>query len=268
MDKTIKKNTFAKRLKSMLAMDFRRLFTTPLFYIMIGASAVIPILILVMTSMMDGMVTTDPQTGATTVMEGFKNVWQIIGLVSGDSSAMMSMDITSMCNINMMFFFVAVFVCVFVASDFSSGYAKNLFTVRASKIDYVVSKSVVCFVAGAAMLIAFFVGAMLGGVFAGLPFALEGVVAGNIVMSMLSKILLVGIFTSIYLLASVVAKQRLWLSLILSFGIGMLMFMMIPIISPLNSTIVNVLLCLAGTSLFATGIGIGSYFVLKKTNIV
>ena len=268
MNVTFEKNTLAKRLKSMLAMDFKRLFTTPLFYIMVGASLVMPILILVMTSMMDGMVTVDPQTGAETIMEGFKNVWQIIGSVSGNDSAMMSMDITSMCNINMMFFFVAVFVCIFVASDFSSGYAKNLFTVRASKFDYVFSKSIVCFVAGASMILAFFVGAMLGGVFAGLPFALEGATAGNIVMSMLSKILLVGIFSSIYLLASVVAKQRLWLSLVLSFGIGMLMFMMIPIISPLNSTIVNVLLCLVGTALFGGGIGVGSYFVLKKTSII
>jgi hypothetical protein len=30
------KNTFKKRLKSMLGVDFRRMFTSPLFYIMVG----------------------------------------------------------------------------------------------------------------------------------------------------------------------------------------------------------------------------------------
>lgn len=260
-------NTFGKRLKSMLAVDFTRMLKSPLFYIMMAVSFVIPILILVMTSMMDGMVTTDPQTGVETVIEGFDNVWQIIGTVSGDGMAM-SMDLTSMCNINMMFFFIAAFVCIFVSDDFRSGYSKNLFTVRANKTDYVISKSIVGFVVGAIMIVAFFVGAMIGGAIAGISFALEGITVTNIVMSMLSKIFLVAIFSSIYLLASVVAKQKLWLSLILSFGIGMLFFTMIPMISPLNAGFVNVILCLIGGAIFSAGIGVGSYFILKKTSLI
>ena len=261
------KNTFKKRLKSMLGVDLRRMFTSPLFYIMVGASLVIPILILVMTTMMDGMVSVDPQTGKETVMEGFKNVWQIIGTVSGGEQTM-SMDITSMCNINMMFFLISIFVCLFVGDDFRSGYAKNLFTVRSKKDDYVISKTITCFIAGGSMIIAFFIGAMIGGAIANLPFTLEGTNAFNVVMCMLSKVLLVGIFSSIYLLASVFAKQRLWLSLIMAFGIGMLMFMMIPIITPLNSTFINVLLCLVGSALFSFGIGFGSKAILDKSSLV
>lgn len=34
-------NSFGKRLKSMLKVDFRRMFTTPLFYIMVGVCLVI-----------------------------------------------------------------------------------------------------------------------------------------------------------------------------------------------------------------------------------
>ena len=260
-------NSFKKRVKSMLGVDFRRMFTSPLFYIMIGASLVMPILILVMTTMMDGTVSVNPQTGVETVMEGFKNVWQIIGTVSGGEQTM-SVDITSMCNINMMFFIISIFVCLFVGADFSSGYVKNLFTVRSKKNDYVISKSIVCFIAGASMIVAFFIGSMIGGAIAGLPFALEGVTALNVVMCMLSKILLVGIFSSIYILASVFAKQRLWLSLIMAFAIGMLMFMMIPIITPLNSTIINVILCLVGSILFSVGIGFGSKAILEKTSLV
>ena len=261
------KNSFEKRIKSMLGVDFKRMLVSPIFYIMIGASFVMPILILVMTTMMDGMVSVDPQTGVETVMEGFKNVWQIIGAVSGGEQAM-SMDITSMCNINMMFFIISIFVCLFVGEDFRSGYVKNLFTVRSKKDDYVISKSVVCFVAGASMILAFFIGSMLGGAIAGLPFTLEGATGFNVFMCILSKMLLVGIFSSIYILASVFAKQRLWLSLIMAFGIGMLMFMMIPIITPLNSTFINVLLCLVGTVLFSVGIGFGSKAILDKTSLI
>ena len=267
MSVNFEKNTFKKRIKSMLGVDLRRMFTSPLFYIMVGAALVMPILILVMITMMDGTVSMNPQTGEETVMEGFKNVWQIIGSVSGGEQAM-AMDITSMCNINMLFFLISIFVCLFVGEDFRSGYSKNLFTVRSKKDDYIVSKTITCFIAGASMVIAFFVGSMLGGAIAGLPFALEGANVYNVIMCMLSKVLLVGIFSSIYILASVFAKQRIWLSLLMAFGIGMLMFMMIPIITPLNSTIINVILCLVGSALFSIGIGFGSKAILNKTSLV
>lgn len=267
MSITFEKNTFKKRLTSMMNVDFKRMFKTPLYYIMVVISFVMPILILVMTTLMDGTVSTDPQTGAQTVIEGFKNVWQIIGTPSG-STASMGMDLTSMCNINIMFFIIAVFVCIFVSDDFRSGYSKNLFTVRSNKSDYVISKSIVCFTAGASMLIAFFVGSLIGGAIAGLPFALEGVTTLNIAMSVLSKIFLVSIFVSIYLLASVFAKQKLWLSILLSLGIGMLFYIMVPIITPLNAGILNLVLCLFGGAIFSIGIGVGSYFVLKKTSLI
>ena len=261
------KNSFNKRMKSMLKVDFKRMLTTPLFYIMIGISFVMPILILVMTTMMDGSVTTDPQTGVQTTIEGFKNVWQIIGTVSG-GEAQMSMDIISMCNINMMFFVVAVFVCIFISDDFRSGYSKNLFTVRSKKTDYAISKSAVCFVAGVGMIVAFFIGSMLGGAIAGLPFTLEGVTAFQVAMSLISKILLVGIFVSIFMFASIIAKQRLWLALILSLGIGMLFFTMVPIITPLNSGLMNVILCLAGSVAFIALFVWLSNIILKKFDIL
>jgi len=261
------KFTLKKRLTSMLAVDFRRMFTSGLFYLMVGISLVIPILILVMTTMMDGTVSVDPQTGVETVIEGFDNVWQIIGTAS-NSNAEMSMGITSMCNINMMFFAIAVFVCIFIADDFRSGYAKNLFTIRAKKSDYIISKSLIGFIAGAVMLIAFFVGALLGGAFSGLSFDLGGVTISNVIMSMLSKIFVSAIFVSIFVLASVFAKQKLWLSILLSLGIGMLFFMMVPMITPLDSTFINVILCLVGGALFSIGIGVTSNIVLKKTNII
>ena len=267
MAATFEKNTFQKRVKSMLGVDLRRMFTSPLFYIMVGIEFVMPILILVMTTMMDGTVSVNPQTGEETVMEGFKNVWQIIGSVSGGEQTM-AMDITSMCNINMLFFIISVYVCIFVGDDFRSGYAKNLFIVRAKKDDYIISKTISCFIAGASMVIAFFVGAMIGGAIAGLPFTLEGANAFNVVMCMLCKVNIVSIFVSIYILASVFAKQKLWLSLLLSFGIGMFMFMMISIISPLNAGIIHFILSLAGSIIFSIGIGIGSKAVLSKTSLV
>ena len=53
-----------------------------------------------------------------------------------------------------------------------------------------------------------------------------------------------------------------------TFGGGMLLFMMVSMITPLGSTIINVALCAAGGALFAFGLGAISKAVLKKTSLV
>ena len=268
MENTMKfeKVSFAGRVKSMLKVDFRRMFKSKLFYILIACALVMPILMTVMMAMMDGSVSVDPQTGVETVMKGPENTWQNIGTLPGEPLG--GDEIFMMCNINMMFMAVAVFVCLFISDDFRSGYAKNLFTVRAKKGDYIISKTLAGFVCGALMLIAYFIGSVLGGAMAGLSFELHGLNAGNIVMCMLAKIFLMLVFVSIFTLISVAAKQKAWLSICGSLGGGMLLFMMVSMITPLGSTILNVILCLAGGAMFAFGLGAAGNVVLKKTSLV
>jgi ABC-type transport system involved in multi-copper enzyme maturation permease subunit len=268
MENTVKFEAFgfSKRLKSMLRVDFKRMFKSRLFYIILAVALIMPILMTVMMDMMDGSVSVDPQTGEETVMEGPENTWQNIGTLPGEP--MGGAEIFAMCNINMMFMGVAVFICLFISDDFRSGYAKNLFTVRAEKGDYVISKTLAGFVCGALMLIAYFVGSVLGGAIAGLSFGLHGLNAGNIVMCMLAKILLMPVFVSIFTLISIAAKQKAWLSICGSLGGGMLLFMMVSMITPLGSTVIHALLCLAGGAMFACGLGAISRIVLKKTSLV
>ena len=259
MDATFEKTTFMQRLKTMLKVDFKRMFTMPLVYIMAGISFAMPILILVMTSFMG-----EAEDGGAM----FTNVWQSISSVSGGANAGMSMDLTTMCNMNLLYFLISVLVCVFTAEDFRSGYAKNLFTVRSKKVDYVFSKSLVCFVGGAIMILAFFIGAVLGGAIAGLPFSMEGFNAGNLIACLFSKIFLVAVFSSLHFLFSVIAKQRTWLSILLSLGCGAFMFMMIPMMTPLNASFIHVIMTLAGGALFAVGLGAVSNIILNKTSLV
>ena len=162
----------------------------------------------------------------------------------------------------------AVFVCLFISDDFRSGYAKNLFTVRAKRGEYVVSKTLSGFICGALMLIAYLIGSILGGAISGLSFDLHGLNAGTIVMCMLAKIFLMLVFVSIFTLISVVAKQKAWLSICGSLGGVMLIFMMVSMITTLGSTAINVVLCAAGGALFAFGLGAISKVVLKKTSLV
>lgn len=259
------KNTFRKRLLSMLSVDLKRMIKSRLFYIMLAVALVVPVLIVVMTTLMDGSVTVNPETGVETVIEGFKNAWQSIGTTS---DAPMSMDITSMCNINLMFFAVLVFICLFISEDFRTGYSKNIFTVRAKKMDYVISKMVVGYIVGVLMLILYFIGSMLGGAIASLPFTLEGATPTSVVMCMLSKIFLMLVFVAIFTTIALAAKAKAWLSICSSLGGGMLLFMMIPSLTPLDSTMLNVILCLAGGALFSVGLSYAGNVILKRTSLI
>ena len=268
MENTMKfeKFSFGKRVKSMLKVDFRRMFKSKLFYILIACALVMPILMTVMMSMMDGSVSVNPQTGEETIMVGPENTWQNIGTLPGEPLG--GDEVFMMCNINMAFMGVAVFVCLFISDDFRSGYAKNLFTVRAKRGEYVFSKTLSGFVCGTLMLIAYLVGSILGGAISGLSFDLHGLNAGNLVACMLAKIFLMLVFVSIFTLISVAAKQKAWLSICGSLGGGMLLFMMVSMITPLGSTLLNIVLCAAGGALFAFGLGAISKVVLKKTSLV
>lgn len=263
------KNTFGRRIKTMLTVDFRRMFRSRLFYILLACALIMPILMTVMMTMMDGSESMNQQNGEITIIHGPENTWQSIGtLPTDDGAAMGGMDVMAMCNINMMFMLVAVFICLFISDDFRCGFSKNLFTVRAKKDDYVISKTMAGFVCGSLMLIAYFVGAVLGGAISGLSFSLEGLSVGNLVMCMLAKIFLMLVFVSIFVAISVAAKQKAWLSICGSLGGGMILFMMVAMITPLNSTIVNVVLCLIGGLLLSTGLGAVSNLILKKKDIL
>lgn len=267
--------SFSKRLGSMMKVDSRRMFGTPLFWICLGTAFAIPILVLVMTGMMG------EGEGAM-----FTNTWQIIASVGGNMMAGMGaamgragdpaagagaaagmMDMTSMMNINLMYFMEAVFMCLFVADDFRSGYCKNLFTVRARKTDYVASKTILGLISGALFLVAFFIGALVGGGVAGLSFDPGAAGTTGIVMCMLAKIFLMGVFTAIFLLMCVIARSRSWMSICLSLFGGMLLFMMIPMMTPLDSGMMNVGLCLAGGVIFAIAIGAVSNLLLKRESL-
>ncbi|MBQ8518527.1 MAG: hypothetical protein IJ455_02830, partial [Agathobacter sp.] len=141
-------------------------------------------------------------------------------------------------------------------------------TVRAKRADYVFSKAVVSFVGSMIMLWAYFIGTVLGGAISGLSFDLGTAGVSGLVMCMLAKSFLLLVFVGLYLLMSIIAKEKLWLSLVASMMSSMLLFMMIPALTPLDSTITNVVLCLVGGVIFCVGLGAVSNVMLKNKDIV
>lgn len=255
----------ARRLRSMMKADARRMFTSGLFYILVGACLLLSVLILVMTTMAGGSTISDPQTGVETTVESFTNTWQVI---SSYSSSGMSMDLTSMCNLNLVYFVIAVLVCLFTAGDFKSGYAKNLFAVRSKRNEYIVSRTLLFCLCGAVLVLAFFVGALVGGKAAGLSFALGSATVFSLICCLLAKVFLVAVFVPIFLCCAVFAKQRTWLGLLISLFAGMLLFMMVPMMTPLDATVLHAGMCLAGGALFSIGLGAAGTALLRNRDLV
>lgn len=247
--------------QTTIKFDFIKTFTTPTVYIFFAACLVLPVLILVMTTALGS----GEKAGDFT----FTNVWQAIGSAP-NAEAASAMDVTSMCNINLLYFLSAIFVCIMIGEDFKSGYAKNLFAVRPKKLGYIISKIAVGFTASAVMLALYLVGAAVGGKIAGLSFSAAqiGASAGGIALCMLCKIFISLIFTSIAAVISTFGRQRLWISVLGSLAACALLFAVIPVMSPLNSGAVNALMCAAGGVLIAVGCAALGSFTLNKFSLV
>ena len=239
--------TFLERLKGMLGVDFYRLFHTPLFYIFLAISAIIPAMILGMTTMEGG----EPL---------YTNMWNI---VAADKPLYVIETIGDYANMNMVFIFGGIMVSIFIGHDYKSGYVKQLFTTHAKKQDYMMSKSLVCAFAMACMCITY----LLGGVVAGLLTSQGGEVnAGSLIIAILSKMLMSLGWASLYTLLNVVFRRYFGVSIASSFffGTGILIIGAAAIVG--NSPILNVFLY--GSSVYAClTSNIGTLFVCLGVSV-
>ena len=105
--------SFKKRILGMLGVDLYRLFHTPLFYIFLAISAIIPAMVSAMTTM--------PDQNGNTMEPLYSNVWQIIA--AGEPLYVIR-TIADYANMNMVFIFGGIMVSIFIGHDYSSGYVK------------------------------------------------------------------------------------------------------------------------------------------------
>lgn len=228
--------TFFMRLKSMLGVDFYRLFHTPMFYIFLGIAAIIPAMILGTTGM------ENPQTGAA-AEPLFTNTWQMIAAVS---PLYVVHDIGEYANMNMVFIFGGIMVSIFIGHDYRSGYVKQLFTTHAKKQDYMMSKSIVCAFAMMCMCITYLLGTVLAGILVGASF--EGN-AASIVIAVLGKMVMSIGWASLYTFLNIIFRRYFGISIASSFffGTGILIIGAAAVIG--NNSMLNIFLY--GSSVYA-----------------
>lgn len=222
--------TFIQRLKTMLGVDFYRLFHTPLFYIFLAIAAIIPAMILGMTTMEGG----EPL---------YTNTWNI---VAANEPLYVVKTIGDYANMNMVFIFGGIMVSIFIGHDYKSGYVKQLFTTHAKKQDYMMSKTLVCAFAMACMCISYLFGGFIAGL---LTQTSMNVNVGSLLIAILSKIIMSLGWASLYTLLNIIFRKYFGISITSSFffGTGILIIGAAAIVG--NSSILNVFLY--GSSVYA-----------------
>jgi len=198
--------SFIARIKSMLGVDFYRLFHTPLYFIFLMIAAFIPALILGA----GGMENPDGTTAALL----YTNVWNAI---AADTPLYAFSNIGEYANMNMVFIFGGIMVSIFIGHDYKSGYVKQLFTTHARKMDYMISKSITCAFAMACMCITYLLGAVAGGLFVGLDFSCS---VPSLLIAIVSKMIMSLGWASLYTFLNVIFRRYFGVSIVSSFLFG------------------------------------------------
>ena len=219
--------SFGKRLKGMLGVDFYRLFHTPLFYIFLGVAAIIPAMILGMTSMENAQGVIEPL---------YTNTWQVI---AAQGPLYVVSNIAEYANMNMVFIFGGIMVSIFIGHDYKSGYVKQLFTTHPQKQDYMMSKTIIGAFSMACMCITYLFGTIIAGLFVGASFAVN---IGSLICAILGKIIMSLGWASLYVFLNIIFRKYFAISIASSFffGTGILIVGAAAIVG--NSSILNVFL--------------------------
>ncbi len=198
--------TFARRIKGMLGVDFYRLFHTPLFYIFLGISAIIPAMVSAMTMI--------PDQSGNTMQPLYSNIWQII---AASKSLYVIESIADYANMNMVFIFGGIMVSIFIGNDYRSGYVKQLFTTHAKKQDYMISKSLVCAFAIVCMCITYLLGGTVGGLLAHYETSVN---VGSLIIAITGKMIMSLGWASLYTFLNVIFRKYFGISVASSFFFG------------------------------------------------
>ena len=231
--------SFVQRIKSMLGVDFYRLFHTPLFYIFLAIAAIIPAMVSCLTMM--------PDQSGNTMEPLYSNVWQIM---AASEPLYVIRTISDYANMNMVFIFGGIMVSIFIGHDYKSGYVKQLFTTHAKKQDYMISKTLVCAFAMACMCVTYLIGGVAGGMFAGYDWNVN---VGSLVIAILGKIIMSLGWASLFTFLNIIFRRYFGISVASSFffGTGILIIGAAAIIEALNLPTYVLNLFLYGSSVNA-----------------
>jgi len=267
--------SFTNRIKGMLGVDLYRLLNTPLFYIFLAISAIIPAMVSAMTMM--------PDQNGNTMEPLYSNVWQIM---AATEPLYVIRTIADYANMNMVFIFGGIMVSIFIGHDYKSGYVKQLFTSHAKKQDYMISKSLACAFAMACMCITYLIGGIAGGAFAGYDWSVN---VGSLIIAVFGKIIMSLGWASLFTFLNVIFRRYFGVSVASSFffGTGILIIGVAAIFDALkipsfvlnlflygssvnaclNANILTLIICILVSVFWAVLYNLAGTRILQKSNV-
>lgn len=121
-----------KRVINLFKMDLRKMVRGKVFYIMIGVSVFIPIMML-------------------TQMPGVDSTLFLGGTSGGTSEAFGGGTM----GLNFLWILTGILLCIYIGTDYSTGFIKNIVTAHANKLDYIISKEMIALVCNAILYIVY-----------------------------------------------------------------------------------------------------------------
>lgn len=185
---------------NLFRMDLRRLLRGKALYILIGVLTVVVL--------------------SSVLMAGESaNITDMLGASSG---GMFDMEggggFGSGMGLSIIYGLLGLIAMLFICNDYSSGFAKNIFTVHVSKRNYIVSKLLTMMVAAAIMIGTFLVELFILCLLTG-----KGVIIDNplgLVMFIFQKWLISGAFAAVYIFINLLTRSKA-VGSIMAFLIGM-----------------------------------------------
>ena len=111
-----------RRVKNLLHMDFHRVLHGKAFWVMVGITVFIPIMML--TQMSD--------------------VHDLATFIGGDSSAA-GFSFGAGMSLSILIVLTGILLCIYIGKEYTSGQIKNIITSHANKCDYIFAKTVIAF---------------------------------------------------------------------------------------------------------------------------
>jgi|GEM_PF-1292939 len=189
---------------NLLKMDLRRLFRGKLLYILIGVLTSIVLSIVILS---DSSANLTSLLGTAAPVEGAGMRFMGAGVSSGDPAAGAGMDFMGAgMGVGAIYGLLGLVAMLFICNDYSTGFAKNIFSIHTNKRHYFASKLLTMMVASGILLAVYVAETVIVGALIGRSMAVDSVF--GIVLFLLQKWLISGAFAAIYIFISVLTRNK------------------------------------------------------------
>ncbi len=153
-----------KQVQNLFRMDLHRMLHGKAFYVMIGITVFIPVMML-------------------TQMSDVRDITMFIGsdVVSGGSFG-------AGMNLSMLNVLTGMLLSIYIGKEYTTGFIKNIITTHANKYDYLVSKGLIALICNAVFVVIYLVTLFVMGAVMGLPAEIPSII--GMALYIIEKLLL------------------------------------------------------------------------------